>query len=111
MKRLALLLLLLAAAAGCGNEQSSYASILIYQGQEYIGKETVRHDEYGEVEPVGAVTEQVEAGRMPAADLSSNELAEGTEICLLDENTLLAKLNDREYNVFERKNARKPGSA
>ena len=48
---------------------------------------------------------------MPAAELSSNELAEGTEICLLDENTLLAKLNDREYNVFERKNARKPGSA
>jgi len=102
MKRVALLLLLLAAAAGCGNEQSSYASILIYQGQEYIGKGLVPQDEYAHAEPVGTVSVKTAPERLPTDELSSNELEAGTEICKADEDMLLAKVNDREYKVFER---------
>jgi hypothetical protein len=102
MKRVALLLLLLAAAAGCGNEQSSYASILIYQGQEYIGKGLVPQAEYAHAEPVGTVSVKTAPERLPTDELSSNELEAGTEICKADEGTLLAKVNDREYKVFER---------
>jgi len=36
--------------------------------------------------------------RMP-----SNELEAGTEIYLLDETRLLAKVNDREFKLFERR--------
>ncbi|CAG5082028.1 Putative uncharacterized protein [Thermobacillus xylanilyticus] len=102
MKRVALLLLLLAAAAGCGIEQSSYASILIYQGQEYIGKGLVPQDEYAHAEPVGTVSVKTAPERLPTDELSSNELEAGTEICKADEDMLLAKVNDREYKVFER---------
>jgi len=102
MKRVALLLLLLAAAAGCGIEQSSYASILIYQGQEYIGKGLVPQAEYAHAEPVGTVSVKTAPERLPTDELSSNELEAGTEICKADEDMLLAKVNDREYKVFER---------
>jgi len=95
-------LLLLAAAAGCGIEQSSYASILIYQGQEYIGKGLVPQDEYAHAEPVGTVSVKTAPERLPTDELSSNELEAGTEICKADEDMLLAKVNDREYKVFER---------
>lgn len=103
MKRVALLLLLLAAAAGCGSEPSSYASIMIYQGQEYVGKGLVPQDEYAHAEPVGTVSVKTAPDRLPTDELSSNELEAGTEICQVDEDTLAAKVNDREFKVFVRR--------
>lgn len=59
-------------------------------------------DEYANVERVGIVSVKTAADRMPADELSSNKLPEGTEIYKLDENWLLAKVNDREYQLYER---------
>ena len=103
MKRLVVLSLPLAVAAGCGNGDSSHASDLIYRGQEFIGKHMVSPEQYEHVQLVGVVSEKVAANRLPVEERSSNELAKGTEIYKVDENRLLAKVDDRQYRLFELK--------
>lgn len=58
---------------------------------------------YENVQAVGIVSKKVASDHLPQDDFSSNKLAQGTEIYKVDENKLLAKVDDKQFQVFELK--------
>ncbi|XID95875.1 hypothetical protein ACF3MZ_15690 [Paenibacillaceae bacterium WGS1546] len=101
---LALLSMLFAITAGCGGDNFSQASILIYNNQKFIGKELVSKDQYENIQKVGIVSNKAASDQLPKDQrFSSNELAKGTEIYKVGENKLLAKVDEKQYKVFELK--------
>ena len=97
--------LLLILCLGCGSKQSaSYASLVKYDDQEYIGKgiEGAEAFEEADLTLAGTIQKRLEPDQYPDTHLSSNELPEGTEIYVVDEHTLVALQEGRRFKVFER---------
>lgn len=97
--------LLLILCLGCGSKQSaSYASLLKYDDQEYIGKGIEDAEAFAEVDLTlaGTIQKRLEPDQYPDTHLSSNELPEGTEIYVVDDDMLVALQEDRRFKVFER---------
>ncbi|WP_028594354.1 hypothetical protein [Paenibacillus assamensis] len=88
---------------GCSGESRTYASILIYNNQEYIGDNLVAKSQYPNVNQVGSVSKMVRTNQLPTKEFSSNQLSKGTKIYQVDENTLLANWDNERYKLFERK--------
>lgn len=94
--------------SGCSkNNSSSFASILIYNHQEFIssGEEYVPTGAHETLQMVGIVSQQFSNEQVPdpssTYELIANELVVGTEIYLLDETTLQAKRKDNLFKVFK----------
>jgi hypothetical protein len=97
--------LLLILCMGCGSKQpASYASLLKYNDEEYIGKGIEGAEAFAEADLTlgGTIQKQLEPDQYPDTHLSSNELPEGTEIYVVDEHTLVALQEGRRFKVFER---------
>ncbi|MBT2765487.1 hypothetical protein [Paenibacillus sp. ISL-20] len=97
--------LLLILCMGCGSKQSaSYASLLKYNDEEYIGKGIEGAEAFAEADLTlaGTIQKQLEPDQYPDTHLSSNELPEGTEIYHVDNDMLVALQEDRRFKVFER---------
>lgn len=89
--------------AGCRSEDSSYAALLVYEGEEYLGAGRLPVSDYSDVVPVGEVEKRVKPETMPSADNVSNALDEGTPIYRLDEQTLLVQVDPETYQRFTRR--------
>lgn len=104
MKRFVLslssLILLAAITSACGESSNSYASILIYDQQQYIGENLISLNEYPDKELVGTVSEQTGLDEMPRKNFSSNELSVGTKIYALGDKLLVAQIGETELRLF-----------
>ncbi|KZS47244.1 hypothetical protein AWU65_15565 [Paenibacillus glucanolyticus] len=99
--------LLLILCLGCGSKQSvSYASVLNYNDEEYIGKGIESAEVFADADLTlaGRIQKQLEPDQYPDTNLSSNELQEGTEIYIVNDDMLVALQEDRSFKVFERMN-------
>lgn len=103
-----LLCLIVLIISGCSkNDEPSQASILIYNHQEFVGKEIVSQDQYSNLCKVGVVSKKIINEQILSdkdysnEELLANELSIGTEIFKLDESKLLAKMDDSNFKVFE----------
>lgn len=99
--------LLLILCMGCGSKQSaSYASLLNYNDEEYIGKGIESAEAFADAELTlaGTIQKQLEPDQYPDTNLSSNELREGTEIYIVNDDMLVAMQENRSFKVFERVN-------
>lgn len=97
--------LLLILCMGCGSKPSaSYASLVKYNDVEYIGKGIEGAEAFAEADLIlaGTIQKQLEPDQYPDTHLSSNELPEGTEIYVVDDDMLVALQEDRRFKVFER---------
>ncbi|NMO96432.1 hypothetical protein [Paenibacillus lemnae] len=103
---IALIFIAALALAGCNESEKSYASILIYEDREYIGKHVVSKEKYQNIEEVGVVLSKTEADELPEDDFSSNEMKIGTKIYKETErhDTLLLEYDIEQYKVFEVQN-------
>ncbi|MNJ60401.1 hypothetical protein D3C77_561270 [compost metagenome] len=94
--------------SGCNkNNDTSLASILIYNHQVFVGtgQDYVPTGEHETLQMVGIISQQFSGDHIPNPysihELIANELTAGTEIYLLDETTLLAKTQDTHFKLFE----------
>ncbi|MGG3283203.1 hypothetical protein [Paenibacillus solani] len=96
--------LLLIQCVGCSKQSASYASLLKYNDDEYIGKGIERPEAFAETDLTlaGTIQKKVEPDQYPDTNLASNELPEGTEIYIVDDDKLVALLENRRFKVFER---------
>lgn len=96
--------LLLIQCVGCSKQSASYASLLNYNDDEYIGKGIERPEAFAETDLTlaGTIQKKVEPDQYPDTNLASNELPEGTEIYIVDDDKLVALLENRRFKVFER---------
>lgn len=88
--------------ASCGGKQS-YASLLYYEDQLYIGKDVVAVDQYPNKTFIGEIGLKVNADAIPEHNLSANELGIGTEIFKVEENLLAADYGNGQMKLFSSK--------
>lgn len=91
---------------GCNtstDHTNSYAAIINYNNQQYIGGQSVDTKQYTDIKPVGEIVQRVDAEVYPPAHLMSNAVDKGTEVLeTLDHHLLIKQLNG-EYQLFTSK--------
>ncbi|WP_211745098.1 hypothetical protein [Paenibacillus sp. Marseille-Q4541] len=95
-------ILLLSVIIGCSHDTpSSYPSLVIYEGQKYMGHDNIGVSAYPDKIKIGSIQSQVRPGEWEHEELSSNELKQGT-IYWLDEDLLGAKWNEQELKIYKK---------
>jgi len=90
---------------GCntnGEHTNSYAAIINYNDQQYIGGQSVDMKQYTDIQPVGEIVQRVEAGMYPPEHLMSNAVDKGTPVFQTADHHLLIQQLNGEYQLFRR---------
>ncbi|MCQ4087477.1 hypothetical protein [Saccharibacillus sp. JS10] len=93
--------IILAACTQANPSESSYAAVIRYENEQYIGQEAVKFDRKS-LSKVGEISERVNADTSPTANLSSNALDKGTEVFQDAEGNLWVAYSGGEYQIFKK---------
>lgn len=88
---------------GCnanGEHTNSYAAIINYNDQQYIGAQSVDIQQYPDIQPVGEIVERVDAEMYPPEHLMSNAVDKGTPVFQTADHHLLIQQLNGEYQLF-----------
>lgn len=88
---------------GCNSNvenTTSYAAIINYNDQQYIGGASVDSEQYTNIQSVGVIVQRVDAEIDPPAHLTSNAVDKGTEVFETPDHQLLIKQWNGEYQLF-----------
>lgn len=88
---------------GCSDSPhhtNSYAAIINYNNQQYLGGQSVDIKQYTYIQPVGKIVQRVDAEFYPPEHLMSNAVDKDTEVFKTPDHTLLIKQLNGEYQLF-----------
>ncbi|WP_137221471.1 hypothetical protein [Paenibacillus sp. CFBP13512] len=88
---------------GCSahlDQTNSYAAIINYNNQQYLGGQSVDIKQYTNIQSVGEIVQRVDAEVYPSAHLMSNAVDKGTKVFETSDHNLLIKQLNGEYQLF-----------
>ena len=97
--------LFLIGCSASSDQNNSYAAIINYNHQQYVGGPSVDIKQYPDIQPVGEIVQRVDAEMYPSAHLMSNAVDKGTVVFETPNHTLLIKQWNGEYQIFTPNNS------